>query len=154
MLSPGEICCCQRIGQSSRDFVYWALIDQFAAVLTAVPLLIGSFALGVYAIPKAAPIHLLYVWDALVVAFLFFWTIGLEVHFYLAYLLWASQMIRNAHDRLMDDFADWFIEAVKQEGDNAEGFRDELRVSFATAFEFIVIGAAHLERTSERCVSA
>jgi hypothetical protein len=37
----------------------------------------------------------------------------------------------------MDDFADWFIEEVSEE-DDASDFRDELRQSFATAFEFVV----------------
>ena len=30
--------------------------------------------LGLYAIPKAQPAHLMYAWDGVVVAFLFFWT--------------------------------------------------------------------------------
>ena len=33
--------------------------------------------LGLYVIPKAAPMHLMYAWDGLIVAFLFFWGIGL-----------------------------------------------------------------------------
>jgi hypothetical protein len=48
-----------------------------AAVLTAIPLFIGALMLGLFAIPKAQPAHLMYAWDALVVAFLFFWLIGL-----------------------------------------------------------------------------
>ncbi|MDR3638565.1 MAG: ABC transporter permease [Isosphaeraceae bacterium] len=52
-------------------------IVAVGAIVTAVPLFIGVFALGVYAIPKAAPVHLLYVWDGVIVAFLFFWAIGL-----------------------------------------------------------------------------
>ena len=32
--------------------------------------------------------------------------------FYLAYLLWASHMIRNAYPGFMEDFADWFIEEL------------------------------------------
>jgi hypothetical protein len=47
------------------------------AVLLAVPLFVGCFALGLYAIPRARPLHLLAAWDVLVVAFLFFWCIGL-----------------------------------------------------------------------------
>jgi hypothetical protein len=73
------------------------------------------------------------------------------IAFYLAYLLWGGQMIREAYASFMDDFADWFIEAVRIGGDRAEDFRDELRLSLATAFEFVVIGAAHLERTSKSC---
>jgi hypothetical protein len=74
------------------------------------------------------------------------------IRFYLAYLLWASHMIRNSHERLMDDFADWFVESARQEGRDAEDFRDELRLSFATAFEFVVIGAAHLEAAGVPCL--
>lgn len=54
-------------------------------------------------------------------------------------------MIRSGYQDLMGDFAAWFIEAVAEEGEDAEDFRAELRQSYATAFEFIVIGAAHLE---------
>jgi len=53
------------------------LVFALGAVVAAVPLLIGSFALGVYAIPKGTPMHLLYVWDGLIVAFLVFWMTGL-----------------------------------------------------------------------------
>jgi hypothetical protein len=53
------------------------MIVAVGAVLVAVPLLIGSLLLGVQFLPKAQPVHLLYVWDGLVVGFLFFWMIGL-----------------------------------------------------------------------------
>ena len=46
------------------------------ALLTAIPLFVASFLLGQYAIPRAAPVHLLFAWDAVIVGFLFFWTIG------------------------------------------------------------------------------
>jgi ABC-2 type transport system permease protein len=52
-------------------------IVAVGALATAVPLSIGSFVLGTYAIPRAAPAQLMYAWDGLVVAFLFFWGIGL-----------------------------------------------------------------------------
>lgn len=68
-----------------------------------------------------------------------------NLDFYLAYLLWASRMMRIAYPNFMEDFADWFIQTAADEGVDAEDFRDELRQLFATAFEFIVIGAAHLE---------
>jgi ABC-2 type transport system permease protein len=48
-----------------------------AAILTAIPLLIGSVMLGLFAIPKAQPAYLMYAWDAVVGGFLFFWLIGL-----------------------------------------------------------------------------
>jgi len=53
------------------------MIIAIGAVLTAIPLFIGSFILGLYAIPKAEPVHLMYVWDGLVAAFTLFWMIGL-----------------------------------------------------------------------------
>jgi hypothetical protein len=55
------------------------LIIATGAVALAVPLLIAAFMIGLYAIPRAAPDHLMYAWDALVLAFLFFWSIGLLV---------------------------------------------------------------------------
>jgi ABC-2 type transport system permease protein len=47
------------------------------ALATAIPLFIGSFLGGLYLIPKATPLYLLYAWDALVVALVFFWGVGL-----------------------------------------------------------------------------
>jgi hypothetical protein len=61
-------------------------------------------------------------------------------------------MIRTAYPGFMDDFADWFIETVADGGEDAEDFRDELRLSFATAFEFVIIGAAHLEGAGVPCL--
>lgn len=52
-------------------------IVSIGAVLLSVPLFIGGVALGIRAIPKASPFHLLLAWDLIVVAFLFFWTVGL-----------------------------------------------------------------------------
>jgi len=53
------------------------MIVTIGALVTAIPLFIASFAVGQIAIPKAAPVHLMYAWDGLIVAFLFFWGIGL-----------------------------------------------------------------------------
>ena len=39
------------------------VIVTVGALVTAIPLFIGSFVIGQYAIPKAAPAHLMYVWD-------------------------------------------------------------------------------------------
>jgi ABC-2 type transport system permease protein len=47
------------------------------ALATAIPLLVGSFMLGTYLIPKATPVQLMYVWDGLIGAFLIFWLVGL-----------------------------------------------------------------------------
>jgi len=52
-------------------------IVTIGAVVMAIPLFIGSFLIGQFAIPKAAPEHLLYAWDGMIIAFLFFWGIGL-----------------------------------------------------------------------------
>ncbi len=52
-------------------------IMAVGALVVSVPLCIGCFVLGLYAIPKAAPVHLLYVGDGLIVSFLFCWAIGL-----------------------------------------------------------------------------
>ncbi len=52
-------------------------IVAIGALVTAIPLLIVSFLIGQFAIPRAAPEHLLYAWDVVIVAFLFFWSIGL-----------------------------------------------------------------------------
>ena len=46
-------------------------------LLTAIPLFIGCFMLGLYAIPRATPAQLMYAGDAVILAFLFFWGIGL-----------------------------------------------------------------------------
>jgi hypothetical protein len=73
------------------------------------------------------------------------------IKFYLAYLLWGGSMIRSAYPTLMENFAAWFIETVSKQR-NAEDFRDELRVSYATAFEFIIIGAAYLEAAGVSCL--
>jgi hypothetical protein len=45
----------------------------------AIPAFLATLLAGLYFIPRAAPEHLMYAWDALVLAFLFFWTIGLIV---------------------------------------------------------------------------
>jgi hypothetical protein len=50
---------------------------SFAAVAVAIPLFIGSFMLGLYLIPKAEPVHLLFAWDGVILGFLFCWGIGL-----------------------------------------------------------------------------
>lgn len=53
------------------------IVVAVLAVATAVPLLIGCFIAGTYLIPKAEPVHLMYAWDGVLVAFAFFWMIGL-----------------------------------------------------------------------------
>ena len=53
------------------------MILTVGAVVMAIPLGIASFVLGIYVIPKAAPIYLMYAADGLILGFLFFWGIGL-----------------------------------------------------------------------------
>ena len=53
------------------------MIVTFGVLATAIPIFIGCFVLGLYAIPRAAPVQLMYAWDGLVVGFLFFWGVGL-----------------------------------------------------------------------------
>ena len=53
------------------------MILTIGTLAAVVPLVIGCFLIGLYAIPKAAPVHLLYAWDGLVVAFVFLWSVGL-----------------------------------------------------------------------------
>ena len=53
------------------------MVVSVGALLTAIPLFIGCFTLGLYLIPEATPAQLMYVADGVIVAFLFFWGIGL-----------------------------------------------------------------------------
>jgi ABC-2 type transport system permease protein len=53
------------------------MVVAVGALVAAIPLFIGCFMAGLYAIPKATPAQLMYAWDAVIVAFLFFWGIGL-----------------------------------------------------------------------------
>ena len=52
------------------------VVVTVGALVTAIPLSIGAFVLGQYAIPRATPAYLMYAWDGLLVAFLFFWSVG------------------------------------------------------------------------------
>lgn len=53
------------------------MIACVAAVALAIPAAIGAFVLGLFAIPKATPMHLMLACDAVVAVFLFSWSIGL-----------------------------------------------------------------------------
>lgn len=65
-----------------------------------------------------------------------------------------ARRVGGAYPGFMDDFADWFVGAVREEGMVADDFRGQLRSYYAAAFEFVTIGAAHLEgaacRTNSR----
>jgi ABC-2 type transport system permease protein len=52
------------------------VVVTVGALVTAIPLSIGAFLLGEYAIPRATPAYLMYAWDGLLIAFLFFWSVG------------------------------------------------------------------------------
>jgi ABC-2 type transport system permease protein len=53
------------------------VVISIAALIMAIPLFCGCFALAVYLIPKASPAYLMYAWDSLILVFLLFWGIGL-----------------------------------------------------------------------------
>jgi hypothetical protein len=53
------------------------IVLTVAAIATAVPLFVGGYMAGLFFIPQASPAHLMYAWDVLIVAFVFFWLIGL-----------------------------------------------------------------------------
>ncbi len=53
------------------------VVVTIVALLTAVPLLVASFLIGRYAIPRAQPMQLLFAWDVLILVLLLFWSIGL-----------------------------------------------------------------------------
>ncbi len=63
----------------------------------------------------------------------------------LHYILWASHMIRNSGRNLMGTFADWFTKQVGNDH-GVEDMRLDLSGYYATAFEFIAIGAMEVER--------
>jgi len=46
-------------------------------VIIAAVLAVGLFLCGLFVLPEAPPLVLLYVWDGLILAFLFFWAVGL-----------------------------------------------------------------------------
>jgi hypothetical protein len=53
------------------------MIVAVCAVALVVPLFVACFVGGLFLLPDARPVDLLYLWDGLVVVFLFFWGIGL-----------------------------------------------------------------------------
>ncbi len=53
------------------------MIVAVGLLVAVIPLFIASIVIGMYAIPRAAPAHLMYAWDAIILAFLLFWGIGL-----------------------------------------------------------------------------
>jgi hypothetical protein len=67
-----------------------------------------------------------------------------EPKFLVYYTLWAAGYIRQANDEFMDRFVNW-IELEYPDDITKYGVRQELHGFYATAFEFVAIGAACLE---------
>jgi hypothetical protein len=61
----------------------------------------------------------------------------------LNYTLMAADMIRRADGEFMDFFARWFCQQAAGEPDGHRVL-DDMKSYYATAFEFVAIGAAHL----------
>jgi hypothetical protein len=53
------------------------MVATVGLVALAIPLFFICLVTGLYVIPKVEPMHLLFAWDGVIVAFLFFWMIGL-----------------------------------------------------------------------------
>ncbi len=62
---------------------------------------------------------------------------------YFRYILWANQIIRQNHKKIMGVFMEWVEEQVGPKND-----LDFLKDYYATAFEFIAIGASLIEEDS------
>jgi len=59
---------------------------------------------------------------------------------YFKYILWANYIIQQNHRGLMSEFVKWFAEQVEQKRNPGD-----LKNYYATAFEFIAIGASLIE---------
>lgn len=66
-----------------------------------------------------------------------------SARFNLTYTLMAGDAIRSADAGFMDFFAHWFKEQMSGD-DDAYNVLDEIGTYYATAFEFVAIGAAHI----------
>lgn len=64
--------------------------------------------------------------------------------FNLYYMLWSGHIIRQADDNFMGFFSQWFKSQVGNHPDS-QNVMDDLHHYYATAFEFVAIGAAALE---------
>jgi hypothetical protein len=62
-------------------------------------------------------------------------------------MMWAGQNIQNSPPEFMVGFAQWFRSQVQGLGDPS-GVLHDLDRYYATAFEFVAIGAAKLESDS------
>ena len=66
-----------------------------------------------------------------------------SARFNLDYTLMAAEIIRNADEGFMPFFSEWFREQVAGEGDDRRVL-DDVDSYYATAFEYVAIGAAHV----------
>jgi hypothetical protein len=64
--------------------------------------------------------------------------------FNLKYTLWAGSLIQHAHPNLMVCFQDWFKREV-QGAEDPHNILDRMDTYYATAFEFVAIGAMCME---------
>ena len=64
--------------------------------------------------------------------------------FNLHYMLWAGDILRQADIDFMAHFADWFKLQVRNQPDS-QNVLDDLHHYYATAFEFVAIGATEFE---------
>jgi len=63
-------------------------------------------------------------------------------------MLWAGHIIRWADTDFMGYFGDWFKSQIGNKPDN-QNVLDDLHHYYATAFEFVAIGAAELELSDQ-----
>lgn len=68
---------------------------------------------------------------------------GPGVYFSVNYILWAGEIIRQADDGFMNYFSDWFKSAIGRHRD-PQNVLSDIGEYYATAFEFVAIGAANL----------
>ena len=71
----------------------------------------------------------------------------LSGRFNLNYTLWASELVKDADPRFMAIFAEWAMRQMPNISE-AETLTTSLSTYYATAFEFVAVGAAHWARTS------
>ena len=68
---------------------------------------------------------------------------------YFRYILWANQVIRQNHKNIMSEFVNWFSGEVEQKN-NSNEIICNMEEYYATAFEFIAIGASLIEEEDKR----
>jgi len=69
--------------------------------------------------------------------------------FYLYYMLWAGDIIRQADIAFMGYFSEWFQKQVGNQPDSYH-IKNDMRNYYSIAFEYVAIGAAELELSGQR----